>query len=67
MIIPLDMRHVLVAWAIILPIILISALGLDVVSSLRGPNTVWDNVLNPRHDPVAISGAVADDQDNVRR
>ena len=60
------MRHVLAAWVIILPIILVSAFGLDVVSSLRGPNTGWDNVLNPRHDPVAIGGAVADDQDNAQ-
>lgn len=60
-------RHTLAAWVLILPIIVASAFGLDVVTSLRGPNTVWDNVLNPRHDPVAINGAVADDQDNEQR
>ena len=60
-------RHTLAAWAIILPIILVSAFTLDAVASLRGPNTVWDNLLNPRHDPVAISGTVADDQDNAHR
>ena len=54
------------AWVIIVPIILASAVGLDTVASLRGPKTVWDNVLNPRHDPVAISGTVADDQDNAQ-
>jgi hypothetical protein len=59
-------RHTLVAWIIIVPIILASAVGLDAVASLRGPKAVWDNVLNPRHDPVAISGTVADDQDNAQ-
>jgi hypothetical protein len=62
-----EWRHTLAAWALILPIIAASAFGLDAVASLRGPNTVWDNVSNPRHDPVTISRAVADDQDNAQQ
>jgi hypothetical protein len=66
-IISLRWRHTLAAWALILPIIVASTFGLATVTSLRGPNTVLDNVLNPRHDPVAISGTVLDDQDDVQR
>ena len=67
MIITPQWRHTLAAWALILPIIAASTFGLDAVASLRGPNTVWDNVLNPRHDPGATSGTVADDQDNAQQ
>lgn len=59
-------RPTLAAWALILPIVLASAVGLDAVASLRGDNTVWDSLLNPRHDPVAISGTVTDDQDTAQ-
>jgi hypothetical protein len=62
----LQWRHIFIAWALIFPIILASAVGLDAVTSLRGKNTVWDNVSNPRHDPIAISRAVTDDQDNAQ-
>jgi hypothetical protein len=61
----LQWHHTLAAWALIVPIIL-AAVGLYAVALLRGQNTVWDNVLNPRHDPVAVSGTVADDQDNAQ-
>jgi len=64
--ISLQWRHTLAAWALIVPIILASAVGLDAVASLRGQQTVWDNVLNPRHDPIATTRAVADDQDNTQ-
>ncbi len=59
-------HHTLTAWALILPIALASAIGLDAVASLRGQNTVWNTVLNPRHDPIATSGRVIDDQDNTQ-
>ena len=60
-------RHMLAAWVIILPIIAVSGFGLDAVTSLRGPNTAWDKVLNPRHDPIAISGTVPDERNNAQR
>jgi hypothetical protein len=49
-------RQTLAAWALILPIAFGSAFGLDAVVSAHEHNTVWNTVLIPRHDPVAISG-----------
>jgi hypothetical protein len=64
--ISLQWRHTLAAWALIAPIILASTVVLDAVASLRGQNTGWDNLLNPRHNPIAITEAVVDDQDNAQ-
>jgi hypothetical protein len=56
-------RHIFVAWVVIVPIIFAVVIGLDAVTSLRGHDTAWDGVFNPRHDPIAISGPVADEAD----
>jgi len=53
----LNWRHIIVGWAVIVPIVLASIAGLNAMTSARDStqrSAVWDGVVNPRHDPAAI-------------
>ena len=55
--------HIIVAWAIIVPLFFGVIAGLGTASLLRGQPAAWVGVINPRHDPAAIHGMEAVEQD----
>jgi hypothetical protein len=55
--------HVIVAWAVIVPLFLASIAGLGTVALLREQPAIWDGVINPRHDPAEIHGMADVEQD----
>jgi hypothetical protein len=61
----LKFRHVIVAWAVFVPLFFASIAGLGTVSLLRGQPAAWDGVINPRHDPAAIH-AIEDVEQDAR-